>query len=195
MPFIFYFILKKNLKIVFNKTNIKLCLFDFKNVKFQKSLEKSYECSSKLNKLMIDHDIDRILDKMADGKTAVFPKDGFGTGLAKLKEKAPKTYQYLTEQLQEVFGFNNNTGELQSNKQGNFIPIETPTLTKNFAGIGNNINEQGKQAIDELLDKNNNIDNLWNMNKDKILYKDSTMTKEIWDSLTNDERSEIIRCL
>ena len=43
---------------------------------------------------------------------------------------------------------------------------------------------------------NNQVNLIININnKDKILYKDPSMTKEIWDSLTNDEKSEIIRCL
>lgn len=56
---------------------------------------------------MIKEDIDRI---KADGRTVVFPKDGIGTGLAKLKEKAPRYYNYLVKTLQEEFGFNNDTG-------------------------------------------------------------------------------------
>ena len=45
--------------------------------------------------------------------TLVFPKDGLGTGLAKLKEKAPKTYQYLKDRLLQEFNFNNDTGEIE----------------------------------------------------------------------------------
>jgi hypothetical protein len=63
------------------------------------------------NKQVIDSDIAKI---KAQNKPLVFPKDGFGTGLAKLKEKAPQTYQYLKEQLLDKFGFNNDTGELQN---------------------------------------------------------------------------------
>lgn len=59
------------------------------------------------NKDIIDSDIAKI---KADGRPIVFPKDGLGTGLAKLKEKAPKTYAYLKQRLQEEFGFNNDTG-------------------------------------------------------------------------------------
>jgi hypothetical protein len=59
------------------------------------------------NKNVIDSDITKI---KADGRALVFPKDGFGTGLAKLKEKAPQTYAYLKQRLQEEFSFNNDTG-------------------------------------------------------------------------------------
>jgi hypothetical protein len=59
------------------------------------------------NKTIIDGDIAKI---KATGKVVVLPKDGLGTGLAKLKEKAPQTYAYLKQRLLEEFGFNNDTG-------------------------------------------------------------------------------------
>lgn len=66
-----------------------------------------------MNKQNIDSDINKIKN---DGRTIVFPKDGLGTGLAKLKEKAPQTYNYLKQRLLEEFKFNNDTGEIISNK-------------------------------------------------------------------------------
>ena len=63
------------------------------------------------NKDVIDSDIAAIKD---DGRQIVFPKDGFGTGLAKLKVKAPQTYAYLKQRLQEEFGFNNDTGKIST---------------------------------------------------------------------------------
>lgn len=80
------------------------------------------------NKKTIDFDIQKILDQ---NKPLVFPKDGFGTGLAKLKEKAPQTYQYLKEQLLEKFGFNNDTGELTQEQ-----PIVKENKT-NLPGLNN----------------------------------------------------------
>jgi predicted NAD-dependent protein-ADP-ribosyltransferase YbiA (DUF1768 family) len=59
------------------------------------------------NKNVIDSDIAKI---KATGKTIVFPKDGLGTGLAALKTKAPKTYQYLKDRLLEEFNFDNDLG-------------------------------------------------------------------------------------
>ena len=57
-----------------------------------------------------DKDIEKI---KSDGrKIIVFPKDGLGTGLAKLKKKAPETYRYLKDRLLEEFGFDNDKGEL-----------------------------------------------------------------------------------
>ena len=66
------------------------------------------------NKDVIDSDIAKI---KADGRPVVFPKDGFGTGLAKLKEKAPQTYAYLKQRLQEEFSFNNDTGVVSKSTQ------------------------------------------------------------------------------
>lgn len=34
----------------------------------------------------------------------IFPENGFGTGLAKLPEKAPKTLAYLEKMIEDVFG-------------------------------------------------------------------------------------------
>jgi hypothetical protein len=59
------------------------------------------------NIIAIDNDIAKI---KADGRPVVLPKDGLGTGLAKLKENAPRTYAYLKQRLLEEFGFNNDTG-------------------------------------------------------------------------------------
>ncbi len=65
------------------------------------------------NKAVIDSDIKKAKEKAAkEGKTIVLPKGGFGTGLAALATKAPKTFDYLNRRLQEEFGFNNTTGEL-----------------------------------------------------------------------------------
>jgi len=77
------------------------------------------------NSEIIDSDIKKIKD---DGRPIVFPKDGIGTGLAKLKEKAPKTYAYLKQRLLEEFGFDNDTGEI---KKENKEKIEEPTFEEN----------------------------------------------------------------
>lgn len=58
------------------------------------------------NVAAIDNDIMNILIKYARGNytVIVFPTNGLGTGLAKLKEKAPRTYTYLYNRLGEEFG-------------------------------------------------------------------------------------------
>ena len=54
------------------------------------------------NKSNIDTAINKLLKKFMQDqyKILVFPKDGFGTGLAKLPKKAPLTYKYLEEQIE-----------------------------------------------------------------------------------------------
>ena len=65
------------------------------------------------NKAIIDSDIQKAKQRAAkEGKIIVLPKGGFGTGLAALATKAPKTFAYLNKRLQEEFRFNNTTGEL-----------------------------------------------------------------------------------
>lgn len=68
------------------------------------------------NTLAIENAIQKI---KKDGRLVVFPKDGLGTGLAKLKEKAPKTYSYLRKRLFEEFGFDNDTGIVTKPTIGN----------------------------------------------------------------------------
>ena len=71
--------------------------------------EDAYFKDSELesNKQEIDEAIAKIVN---DGREVVFPKDGIGTGLAKLKEKAPKTFAYLNSRLKAEFQFDNTTG-------------------------------------------------------------------------------------
>ena len=88
------------------------------------------------NKDVIDSDIAKI---KADGRPLVFPKDGFGTGLAKLKQKAPQTYSYLKKRLQEEFGFNNDTGAVSKPTQ--------PQLTQSVFTQSVFKNEQGEPKL------------------------------------------------
>lgn len=62
------------------------------------------------NKILIDEDIEKI--KLDGREIVVFPKNGIGTGLAKLKRKAPKTYEYLKMRLFEEFRFDNDSGKI-----------------------------------------------------------------------------------
>ena len=53
-----------------------------------------------------------------------------------------------------VFDQNKNQWYTWNKEQNNFIETDTPTLTKNFAGIGTRqINENGKQAIRNVYEK------------------------------------------
>lgn len=65
------------------------------------------------NILKIKADIDNIVKKYSDGYTIVFSNGGYGTGLARLNEKAPLTFKYLNEQLLLNFGYDNLTGKIK----------------------------------------------------------------------------------
>ncbi len=54
--------------------------------------------------------IDEAFGKIPTDRIVVIPKAGLGTGLADLQEKAPKTFGYLNEKLNEI-GFNNPNKE------------------------------------------------------------------------------------
>lgn len=51
------------------------------------------------NKEHIDSAIDLIKKESSNYEAVVFPKDGFGTGLARLPEVAPKTFEYVEKQV------------------------------------------------------------------------------------------------
>lgn len=46
--------------------------------------------------------IDKALSKNNSYSTIVIPLAGIGTGLAKLEEKAPRTFKYLQDRLKEI---------------------------------------------------------------------------------------------
>lgn len=64
------------------------------------------------NKKKILEDINKILDELLFGSTIVFSEGGYGTDRAKLKERAPKTFDFLCEILLEKFGFHNELGKI-----------------------------------------------------------------------------------
>lgn len=67
------------------------------------------------NKSIIDDDFNRVKNKLAKLNTfwdwvkgrvvVVIPADGLGTGLAELPTRAPKTYKYLCEKLEQLKDF------------------------------------------------------------------------------------------
>jgi hypothetical protein len=113
----------------------------------------------KSNKERIDEDIAKI---KTDGRPVVFPKDGIGTGLAKLKEKAPKTYAYLKQRLREEFGFDNDTGEVSQ-------PTQQTQSQK----------EQATEAIDKKIMEQNGIQ----------LSMFNELTEEEKEMMRNQERN------
>lgn len=61
------------------------------------------------NKKNIIEDILTIRDLQLKGNVIVF-SNGYGTGLSKLKEHAPKTFEYLCDCLKSFFNYDNETG-------------------------------------------------------------------------------------
>ena len=64
-----------------------------------------------LNKRKIMEDINSIRLELMFGKTIVLARGGYGTGLSKLKEKAPLTFEYLCKAIIENLYFDNETGQ------------------------------------------------------------------------------------
>jgi hypothetical protein len=56
-------------------------------------------------------DVILIKSKLLEGNRIVLSKNGYGTGLASLEEKAPKTFSYLCDCLRIFFEFDNKTGQ------------------------------------------------------------------------------------
>ena len=54
------------------------------------------------NKKKIDKAIEKIITKSTSFDTVYLPKDGFGTGLADLERKAPKTFVYLNKVVADL---------------------------------------------------------------------------------------------
>ena len=63
-----------------------------------------------INKKNILEDIINLKSKAFKDSIIVFSDGGYGTGLASLNEKAPKTFEYLCFLLREHFGFDNTNG-------------------------------------------------------------------------------------
>ena len=62
------------------------------------------------NKSKICEDISAIKIELMFGKTIVLSRGGYGSDRAKLKEKAPKTFEFLNKMILDNFYFNNETG-------------------------------------------------------------------------------------
>ena len=128
----------------------------------------------------------------------------------------------LTNKPTFVFNQSDNYGNeigwyKWDNKSNDFVKVETPILTKNYAGIGSQeINELGIQAIKDVYEKTKNslseikdsnkpqqlslFDQLeedkqrWNEIKDKWI--ESGRTEADFNSMSNEEREHIIEnCL
>lgn len=50
----------------------------------------------------IDRDLNKVAELLEEGALVVFPKDGFGTGSALLRSKAPETYLHLNNRIRDL---------------------------------------------------------------------------------------------
>ena len=77
---------------------------------------KAYMNDSLLSifRIMVDTTILHLKNHERLGKTIVFPADGLGTGKAKLKEKAPKCWEYLCKRSKEEFNYDNRQDQNNS---------------------------------------------------------------------------------
>lgn len=90
-----------------------------------------------------------------------------------------------------VFDQNKNQWYTWNKEQNNFIETDTPTLTKNFAGIGTReINENGKQAIRNVYEKTFNKPDL---NSKNIKAPGFVQASEIYNKLGNKTVSKNVK--
>jgi hypothetical protein len=56
------------------------------------------------NKIKINNAINALLKRLESGyyQGIILPENGLGTGLAKLQKKAPKTFEFLNQRMDEV---------------------------------------------------------------------------------------------
>jgi hypothetical protein len=103
----------------------------------------------------IREDVLLIKSKLLEGKTIVFSNGGYGTGLAKLPETAPKTFNFLYDMLRYHFEFDNLTG-----KKWQRIPGHDEILSGQYISLDKNSIHSVLQPVnnsffqDKLLKKN-----------------------------------------
>jgi hypothetical protein len=76
-----------------------------KSAAYYKDSEYEENCKNILD------DILDIKEEALNGSTIVLSRGGYGTGLASLKQKAPKTFEYLCQSLKDHFNFDNEGGK------------------------------------------------------------------------------------
>jgi hypothetical protein len=127
-----------------------------KSVAYYTDLEYEINC------LNILEDILKIKSLHLNGKTIVFSKGGYGTGLASLKEKAPKTYHFLVDSLRNHFEFDNNTGTFYK-----VIPSFDQINSANYLSL-NKSNSEVLVPLNNTFFKSNFLENELNTFSDLI---------------------------
>jgi hypothetical protein len=53
---------------------------------------------------VVDRDIDAVVAALVEGRTVYVPKDGLGTGLSQLPQRAPHLHQHIVDRFAEMAG-------------------------------------------------------------------------------------------
>jgi hypothetical protein len=119
------------------------------------------------NKKNILEDVLNVKEIAISGKTIVFSSGGYGTGLASLKQKAPKTFDYLNFLLKEHFNFDNKKGsswfkipghdEITTGKWIEFDKDETILKPINNSFFNQNLLKKSLNTTFDLIKSENKI--------------------------------------
>lgn len=80
-----------------------------------------YDSEFARNKALIDEDILKIKHLMKSYTCLVLPEDGLGTGLSDLKNKAPRTLEYINEQFSKLVKSLSNLREIKDQNRKEII--------------------------------------------------------------------------
>jgi len=146
------------------------------------------------NKAVIDSDIKKAKERATkEGKTIVLPKGGFGTGLAALATKAPETFAYLNKRLQEEFGFDNTTGELEAleGKKEEGEKASTPLIGKQLTLFEQEVKKETEQDIVQNME----VGNQTGLPVSKILVQETLGDSNNFETFieTEEERKQILK--
>ena len=101
--------------------------------------------------------IDEAFAKIPEGKEVVIPAAGLGTGLASLKSKAPKTFNYLQSKLEELkSGVEQKPSEVETKQ----IQFEEKVFTRGTVkeSLSQTLKESGEKGLADRLGKANATD-------------------------------------
>ena len=132
---------------------------------------------------MFKKHVDKQISKAIDsGKTIVLPEDGIGTGKAELKERAPKLFEYLNQELEKL----KSTvpvkfiDQIEARDHFNFQNSETLLQSVvSHPDIPQYLKDLAKQLLDKVNVKDINIETYAGNLKSVGLYNNTTNTVTI----------------
>ncbi len=126
-----------------------------------------------LNSKFILKDILEIKLKQILGEQLIFSSGGYGTGLSKMPEKAPNTFLYLNELLQNFFHYDNLSGKVKTK-----LPSSDDIILGNYLGISEISKPESNLSFNEFS-LNNGIYNIYDLIKSE--HKISVITDKKFD--------------